>query len=134
MAISAWLKATVIWFGILILAILNGVLREKLLVPALSSFAGLMLSGVILSICIFFVAFIVAPWFGALQRRHWLWLGLFWLILTVGFEFSFGLFVQHQTWGELFDAYTYKDGNLWPLVLFTTFVSPWLAAKIRGLI
>lgn len=134
MATTVWFKAAVLWLAILVLAILNGILREKVLIPALGSFAGLIASGAVLSLCILLVAFVAAPWYGRLNSRQWVSIGLFWLLLTVSFEFSFGRLVQHKTWAELFDAYAFRGGNIWPLVLAATFVSPWLAAKIRGLI
>ena len=134
MATSVWLKATALWLAILALAILNGLLREKALVPAFGNFAGLIASGSILSICIFLVAFTSAPCYGPLTSRQWLLVGLFWFLLTVVFEFSFGRVAQQKTWVELFDAYTFREGNIWPIVLITTFISPWLAAKLRGLI
>ncbi len=126
------LKAVALWFAILVLAILNGTLREKALIPVLGSFSGFIASGAILSICIFLVAFAAAPWYGLLSSREWLLIGAFWLLLTLAFEFSFGLFVQHKTLAELFEAYTFRGGNLWPLVLVVTFISPYLAAKCRG--
>ena len=59
---------------------------------------------------------------------------MLWLCLTLTFEFSFGRFVQHETWSTLFEAYTFKDGNLWPLVLVVTALAPLLAARVRGLL
>ncbi len=123
-----------LWSAILVLAILNGILREKVLIPALGSFTGFLVSGAVLSFCIFLVAFAAVPWYGPLAIHHWLKVGLFWLLLTLTFEFSFGLFVQNKTWAELFDAYTFRGGNIWPIVLVATFISPWVAAKIRGFI
>lgn len=123
-----------LWSAILLLAILNGILREKALIPAFGSFAGLIASGVILSLCIFLVAFAAVPWYGPLAFSHWLMVGLFWLLLTLVFEFSFGRFVQYKTWAEIFNAYTFRGGNIWPIVLVATFVSPWLAARVRGFI
>ncbi len=134
MTTTVWLKTTVLWLAILVLAILNGMLREKALIPAFGSFVAFIASGAILSLCIFLVAFSAVPWYGPLAIRHWLIVGLFWLLLTLAFEFSFGLFVQNKTWAELFDAYTFRGGNIWPIVLAVTFISPWLAAKIRGVI
>lgn len=131
---SPWLKALALWFGILVLAVANGTLREKVLVPALGNAGGLMSSGVILSFCIFGVAFVAAPWYGHLPPNRWFLLGAFWLMLTLMFEFSFGRFIQHQSWAELLAAYTFKGGNIWPLVLVATFIAPWCAAKARGLI
>jgi hypothetical protein len=128
------LKAIVLWFAILLLAILNGALREKVLMPALGSFSGLIASGSMLGICIFLVALAAAPWYGRLASREWLLVGAFWLLLTLAFEFSFGRFVQQKSWAELFEAYTFHGGNLWPAVLVVTLISPWLAAKCRGLV
>jgi len=125
------LKALVLWFGILVLAVLNGTLREKLLIPRLGSFAGLISSGTILSLCIFLVACAAVPWWGPLPVRQWLWIGAFWLLLTLVFEFGFGRMVEHKTWTELLEAYSFKGGNIWPLVLVATLISPWLAAKVR---
>jgi len=132
MTTSVWLKGIALWFVILVFAILNGALREQVLIPSLGSFIGLAASGISLSACIFVVALAAAAWYGRLSSSRWLLVGLLWLLLTLVFEFGFGYFVQHQTWSELFGAYTFKGGNIWPLVLITTFISPWLAAKVRG--
>jgi uncharacterized PurR-regulated membrane protein YhhQ (DUF165 family) len=128
------LKAAALWLVILVLAVLNGALRDQMIIPVIGSLGGLVASGTILSVCIFLVAFVAAPWYGPLASRQWLRVGLFWLLLTLVFEFSFGRFVQHKAWVELLDAYTFRGGNIWPVVLLTTFLSPWLAARIRGLI
>lgn len=133
MTTLVWLKAAVLWLVILVLAILNGVLREHALIPAWGNFAGLVASGSILAVCIFLVAIAAAPWYGRLAARQWLLVGLFWLLLTLAFEFTFGRMVQHKSWAELFEAYRFQGGNIWPLVLFATFVSPWLAARLRRL-
>ena len=127
-------KAIALWFAILALAFINGVLREKALVPALGSVGGLVTSGVILSACIFLVAWAGAPWYGPLKSHQWLLIGGLWLLLTLAFEFGFGQLVQHKTWAELLEAYTFKGGNLWPLVLLVTCAAPWMAAKVRGLV
>lgn len=134
MSASVWFKAAVLWLLILVLAILNGALREKLLLPAVGSFAGQLISGTLLCIFTFAVAFFATPWYGTLTARQYLLLGLFWLLLTVVFEFCFGRFVSHKTWAELFAAYTFQGGNIWPIVLLVAFIAPWLGARIRGLI
>jgi hypothetical protein len=130
---SVWAKAVALWSAILVLAILNGALRESFLIPVFGVVTGLVVSGITLSACIFLVAFIAAPWYGPLALRQWWLVGLFWVVLTVAFEIGFGTFALHQTWDEMFDAYTFRGGNLWPVVLLTTLLSPWLAATLRGL-
>jgi len=134
MTTSVWLKAAALWLAIVALAVLNGILREKMLIPNFGNFTGLFSSGIILSGCIFLVAVFAAPWYNPLTSHQWLLIGLFWLLLTLLFEFGFGRFVQQKTWVELFDAYTFRGGNIWPIVLVATFIAPWLAAKFRGFI
>ncbi len=134
MPVAVLLKALALWLAILVLAILNGTLREKALIPAMGTFTGLITSGIVLSTCIALVAFLAAPWYGPLSPpQYWL-IGLCWFLLTLLFEFSFGRFVQHKDWAQLLQAYTLKGGNIWPVVLAVTLLSPWLAARLRGLL
>jgi hypothetical protein len=133
MPVAVLLKALVLWIVILVLAILNGTLREKALMPVIGTFGGLFASGIVLSVCIVLVAVLAAPWYGPLpSSQYWL-MGLFWLLLTLLFEFGFGRFVQHKDWAQLLQTYTFKGGNIWPVVLAVTVLSPWLAARLRGL-
>jgi hypothetical protein len=121
-----------VWLAILVCAVANGALREGVLVPHFGATVGLMLSGVLLCVCILVVSLLVVPWFGRERGATFVGIGLFWLLLTLAFEFSFGLVVQAKNWPELFAQYTFEGGNLWPLVLLVTALAPWLAARIRG--
>ena len=125
-------KAIVIWFVILVLAIVNGTLREAVLIPALGNAPGLILSGALLSAVILAVAYISLPWFGPARAEIYIALGLSWLCLTVGFEFTFGHTIQGKPWSVLLDAYTFKGGNIWPVVLLVVATAPFIAAKARG--
>ena len=127
------LKAMAIWSGILVLAVLNGALREAIFIPRLGMTAGLVLSGVLLSSLIFAVAYFSLPWTGARRITELLGIGLGWLAATLVFEFSFGLW-QGQSWQVMLEAYTFKGGNIWPAVLVVTALAPYLAARLRGYI
>lgn len=126
------LKATAAWLLILVCAVLNGGLREALLMPSLGKPAALVLSGVLLSIVIVAVSLLLVPRLGRLSTSQGLYIGLLWLCLTLIFEFGFGRLVQHQSWQQLGEAYTFKEGNIWPLVLVVTLVAPLLALRVRG--
>jgi hypothetical protein len=126
------LKACAAWFVILVCAFANGALRELLLVPRLGLSVAQVTSGVLLSLLIVAVAVIAAPWLGKLSGVQALLIGLLWLCLTPVFEFGFGFFVQHKSWPSLLEAYTFKNGNLWPVVLLVTALAPSLAARLRG--
>ena len=131
MAFPVALKVVAWWAAILVLAILNGALREGFLIPTFGTFAALIVSGLTLSLLILAVAFIAVPSFGALSAAGYWRVGLSWLLMTLVFEFSFGLLVQHKELSELLQAYTFKGGNIWVVVLASTLVSPWLAAYLR---
>jgi hypothetical protein len=134
MTAAVWAKALALWAGILTIAVVNGILREKALVPVLGAFTALTASGIILSGCIFLAAFFAARWLGRLGSAQYWVIGLSWLLLTLLFEFGFGLFVQQQNWTDLLQAYAFKGGSIWPVVLVVTLVSPWGAARLRGLV
>jgi len=126
------LKAFLGWMLILLCAVINGGLREGFLVPQLGPAAGLAVSGLFLVACILLVSIALVPWFGALDVLRCLWIGLLWLSLTLSFEFGFGRLVQHKSWSQLLEAYTFHEGNLWPVVLVFTLFAPLLARRLRG--
>ena len=133
-AYTILLKTMILWFGICMLAITNGVLRESLLIPIFGLSIGFMLSGLLLSFIIFGVAYIFTPWLGASQRKQYFFIGATWTFVTLIFEFSLGRLVQGKSWQDIFQAYTFADGNIWPVVLVVCLFSPYLAAKARGLV
>jgi len=124
------LKAFVAWLGILCLAMGNGAFREAALIPWLGKTPGLVLSGVLLSLLVLLVAWLFVRRLGGLALPRALLVGAFWLALTLAFEFGFGRFAQHKAWSDLLDAYTFKDGNLWPLVLAVTLLAPAIASRL----
>lgn len=130
MTIGMATKALMAWALILVLAIANGGLREAVLIPNLGRTLGFFLSGLWLSCLIVLVAYLTASWVGARSVRAQALVGLGWLIATLVFEFSFGL-LQGMPFADILEAYTFKDGNIWPLVLAVTALAPWVAAKLR---
>lgn len=129
LAIAA--RALAAWAGILVLAVANGALREAVLIPAFGKTAGLVLSGLLLSLLILAVAYACLPWLGVRRGPALVGVGLLWLALTLAFEFSFGL-LQGKPLSEIAAAYTFEDGNLWPVVLLVTALAPWAMARTRG--
>lgn len=125
-------KAAAIWLVILVCAVLNGVFREAVLLPAFGTPVAFVLSGMILCVCIVTVSLVLIGWLGLLDTQQAVRIGTIWVSLTLAFEFGFGRLVQHRGWPELLEAYTFKDGNIWPVVLVVTFLAPLLAVRIRA--
>ena len=130
MGVGQACRAVAIWVLILVLAMGNGLLRQTLLVPWLGAVAGLLASGLLLCALILAMTWLLLPWLGVRGAGPLLGVGLGWLALTLGFEFSFGL-LRGQSGQALLAAYTFRGGNLWPLVLVVTALAPWLAARLR---
>lgn len=126
------IRAVAAWLLILVLAILNGAFREGVLLRSLSRPVAFVLSGVLLSSCVLVVAVALARWLELRGASRCVAVGTFWLCLTLVFEFGFGGIVQGRSLAEMLEAYTFKDGNIWPLVLVVVFVSPLVAARVRA--
>jgi hypothetical protein len=129
----AVLKAFAVWLLILALAIANGALRESLLLKSLPRSAAYTLSGIILIGCVLLASVLLIRWLGQLRPASYWLVGLFWLALTLAFEFSFA-WLRGQDPGGMLQAYRFKDGNIWPLVLLVVALAPVLAAWVRGLL
>lgn len=131
MTFTTVLKICLVWLAILVLAVLNGGLREAVLLKHLDLTSAQLLSAVLLCAAILLMAWWLVHWLGVYDARS-LWLvGVIWLVLTLVFEFSYGL-ARGLDWSEMLAAYTFKDDNLWPLCLLITLMAPWLVGWYRG--
>ena len=105
-------------WGILVLAIANGALREAILIPDTRQTPGYsVLSGVLLSGVPYLHLRTLRCPFGLVGRRlqalrrHF---GFGWLCLTLAFEFMLGRLIQGEALAWLdfsFEAYTFQDGG-----------------------
>jgi len=116
----------------LLVAVANGGVREKLVIPALGKTVGLVASGLVLCALILVLAYLGVGWFGKLKAGHYWAIGGGWFLATLTFEITFGRIVAGKPWSELLAAYTFKDGNPWPVVLAIIAISPWVCARLRG--
>lgn len=123
------LKSVLIWLCFIPVAILNGGLREHVLNRALGEKWALPVSGIVLSICIFLISWLLLPRIGRISAKNCIITGLLWTFLTILFEFASGL-AGGSTLRELVAAYNPMTGNLWLLVLATTLLSPAAVRKI----
>lgn len=118
-----WIKITLIWICFIPIAIINGGFRDYLLDKYLPENISLAISGIILSGLIFVITMLLLPRIKRLSEKDCVKIGVQWMLLTVVFEFYFGL-SSGSTWSELIEAYNPLKGNLWILVLLSTFLSP----------
>lgn len=120
--------AFLIWVMIIPIAILNGGFREYVLVK-LGGLA-LPLSGIILSICIFIVAYLLVPKIKNCMKRDYIFFGVMWFILTNLFDLS-AYIKEGEGFAELLQSYNIFTGNTWLLVVLTALFAPTIVMKIK---
>lgn len=123
-AISMWLLLLVVMMG-------NGVLRVLVLQPRLGESLARQAACLSGSFVIFITTGLLVWRLGPFSRRELLRIGALWLVLTVAFEFFFGRVVSGASWEVLLADYDLTRGRLWPLVLSTTLIAPWLWGVVR---
>jgi len=127
-----FLKASIIWFVIALLAIANGLFRESVLVPNFGQSMALPVSGMLLSLIVFIVTYLSFPLFGKHNTTAYFLIGLQWVLMTLMFEFLFGHYVMGKSWSDIMEVFNITRGNLFSIVLIISLFSPLLVAKIKG--
>ncbi len=131
--INILFRATGIWCVIVFAAVFNGLFREKVLVALVGTNLALPLSGLLLSILVLLVSYILIPFLDAFEKKTFFTIGFLWVMLTLSFEFLFGYYVVEKTWHEIMEVFNFYRGNLFLLVLVVIAIAPWASAKVRGI-
>jgi len=124
-------RVALAWIGILVLAILNGALRQGLLIPRFGEHVGHIVSTLLLSILVLAAAWVLMPWVRPLTVRDAWFIGLLWLVLTLAFEFLGGHYLFGSPWERLLADYNVAQGRIWVLVLISTLLAPVLVHALR---
>ena len=124
------LRALAVWCLLLLLAVLNGGVRDTWLSPRLGDTIGRALSTVLLSLLILLATWLTIRWIGPRTQGQALAVGALWVLLTLVFEFGFGHYGFGKSWDELLADYDLGRGRVWVLVLLVTFIAPLWTARL----
>jgi hypothetical protein len=127
--VTVFVRALVVWVGILGLAAVNGALRDLVVAPRLGDTMARALSTVILCVLILLVARNTIRWTDPRTARDALTIGTLWLALTLIFEFGSGLSAG-KTWALMLEDYDVLRGRLWVVVPIVTFIAPLWAGRV----
>lgn len=119
------------WIGMVVLAIINGIIREKLYGPSMSELSAHQLSTLIAVILFGIYVYILTGTFQIQSTKQAFIIGGVWLIMTIIFEFVFGHFVIGHSWAKLLMDYNILRGRTWILVLIWVFIAPYVFYRIR---
>ena len=125
------MKGLAIWLVIMVLAVLNGGVREAFITPLLSERAGHIISTVILCALILLTAWLAIGWMDPRNQWHAALIGITWVGLTFAFEFLVGHYVFGTSWETLLADYNVVRGRVWPLVPLTCLMAPMFAHWLR---
>ena len=124
-------KAAVMWVVLLVFMFVNGTVRVLMLQRWFSEDRARQLACVPGMALIVGLTWVFLERVGEADGRALLEIGALWLVLTVAFEFLFGHYVSGASWSSLAADYDVTRGRLWPLVLLTVLVAPWLVGALR---
>jgi hypothetical protein len=127
------MRAFGVWLLIVLVAVINGGIRQALISPRTGDTAGHAISTVMLCAAILLLCWVTIGWMRPATRREVWRIGALWVTLTLAFEFLAGHYVFGTPWRQLLADYNVFDGRIWVLVLVTTAIGPWLAARSRRL-
>ena len=114
------------WFSLAILMSGNGVFRELVLRPLVGSQTADTLSAMLGVVIIVLITRWLLRADAPLPVSYLVGVSALLVGLTVAFEFLFGHYVDGKSWSELAGNYAFWRGRLWPFLLLTIALMPFL--------
>jgi hypothetical protein len=127
---SLTLKAILIWFVIMVMAVLNGTFRQLILKRFLDEGAAHIISTLLLSAIFLIIAyFFVKGNITGHELTSFVMVGILWTAMTLAFEFLAGHYLFRNPWSKLLADYNLAKGRIWVMVPFLTLIAPMIFYK-----
>lgn len=122
---TTMLTYLLLWFPMLFIAIINGLIRELLFKKFVGNLAAHQLSTITLVLFFaFYIRFVIMR-FPPRSSGMALLIGLVWVLMTLCFEFGFGRY-RGNSWEQLLQDYNLFKGRLWILIPIWVLLAPYL--------
>jgi hypothetical protein len=125
-------KYIIAWFPMIIIAIANGLFREKVLVGRLNELQAHQASTASMIVLFGIYVWVLFKIWQPESINQVIMIGLLWLILTVVFEFLFGHYVAGHSWEKLLQDYNIAKGRVWVLVLIWVTIAPYIIYQLQN--
>lgn len=114
-----------LWFPMLLLAILNGAVRDLGYKKSAGDLAAHQISTV--SLILLFSAYIavIFRWYLPRSEQEAIYIGILWCTLTLAFEFGFGRF-RGNSWNTLLADYNILKGRMWIFIPLWVLIVPYI--------
>lgn len=125
------LLAVGMWLLFLVMAVLNGIVRDALAAPILGETAARLLSTLILAGAIWvFTGLFLRRCAHRYTPRGLLWMGVLWCGATVAFECVLGRVIAGLSWAEVLADYNILRGRLWLLIPLSVLTAPSVMGRL----
>jgi len=125
-----YLKSLGVWFILAISAILVATFRVGVLLPPFGEQTAHQLGTILYLIVQFLIIYFFIKKMKIKETKTLLGIGIFWVVITIIFEFVFGHFVMGHPWQKLFADYNLLNGRLWVLVLLNNLAAPLISGRM----
>jgi hypothetical protein len=125
-----YFKAFGIWVVLAINAIIVALFRNGVLLQPLGEQTAHQIGTLLFLMVQFLIIYFFTKRIKLKEIRTALFIGTFWLILTICFEFLFGHYVIGHPWEKLFADYNIFKGRLWILVLLNDLIAPIISSNL----
>ncbi len=120
------------WLPGVPIAIVNGTIRQFIYRSYMDELPAHQLSVVSFILLFGIYVWYIIPWLKLSSAAEATRIGLFWLGVTIAFEFIFGHFVMGHPWSKLLYDYNIIEGRLWVVVLAWTTIAPLVLYRIHN--
>jgi hypothetical protein len=124
-----YLKSLAVWLSFGVVAMALGGLRDSLLTPRIGELRAHQIGTILVCAVIALIIVLSIRWLHPTLSQAIV-IGAFWVVLTVVFEFTAFHYIAGEPWERLLANYNVIKGRLWPLVLVTELVVPYLAVRL----
>ena len=124
------IKYFLLWFPMLLIAVINGAARDLFYIKYTGELAGHQISTFTLIILFgIYISFMIKK-YPPTSIKYALKIGMLWLVLTLIFEFGFG-FARGAPVETLFLQYDIFNGRLWILIPVWVTIAPFFFYKLK---
>ena len=122
-----YFRAILTWLLFIPIVFMNAAVRELVYKPFTGELLAHQVSTIKGSVAFFLLAFfLLRHYMYNTPNDKLLFIGLMWVVLTIVFEFSLGIFVTVASWNEMLNDYNIGQGRIWIFFLVIILITPFV--------
>ena len=125
-------RYVLLWFPLLLIAVVNGGLRDLTYKAYLGDLAAHQVSSITGALFFGIYCWLLPLKWKPATSKEAIAAGLLWLAMTVAFEFLFFHYAAGRPWSVLLEDYNILEGKVWVLVLSWVAILPYLMFRMRA--